>query len=125
MAKVLILDVLNGKGLYEAECNELADYYMHLQCDCFDIAHYRVGDKCFDMFVDDIGLFKERRIVSMVDNAGNPMLVNNIVFANHDAEGNTTSLTDDDIALIKRNVMHVVDFDADPVEEWEVILANY
>ncbi len=125
MARVLILDVLNGKGLYEAECNELADYYKHLQCDCFDIAHYCVGDKCFDMFVDDIGLFAERRIVSVIDYAGNPMLVNNVVFANHDNEGNTTSLTDEDITLIKRNVMHVVDFDAEPIAEWDVIIAKY
>ena len=27
----------------------MKDYYNHLECDCFDIAHYKVGGKGFDI----------------------------------------------------------------------------
>lgn len=100
-ARVLVLDVIGGKGFYEAECECLNDYYEHLKCETFDVATRKVGNKYFDIFVDDIGLFAENPIPSVVDTALMPMLVGNCIFANHDSEGNTTSLTDDEIEAIK------------------------
>lgn len=110
MARCLVLDVLTGKGLYEKECNELQDYYDALGCDCFDIATRKIDGRYFDMFVDDVGLFSDNPIPSALDKDMKPMLVGNIVFANHDNEGNTTSLLDEDIDHIRQHTMGVVDF---------------
>lgn len=125
MARVLVLDVIGDKGLYEAECNELNDYYEHLKCDCFDIACRKIGDKYFDMFVDDVGLFKDSPIPSVFDTEMNPMLVGNVIIANHDMEGNTTSLTDEDIAIIKAHTVSLVYFDTDPIKSYTAVYPVY
>lgn len=78
-------------------------FYEHLKRDCFDIANRKIGDKRFDCFVDDVGLFAENPVVSAVDMNNQPMLVGNIIFANHDEEGNTTSLTKEDKQVICDN----------------------
>ena len=101
MARLLVLDVIGDKGFYEAECNDLKDYYKELKCDCFDIATRCIGGKYFDIFVDDNGLFVDDPIPSALDDSFNVMLVGNLIFANHDDEGNTTSLSDEDIEMIK------------------------
>ena len=107
MARLLCLDVEQRK-LIEVECNDLQDYYNALGCDCFDIARIYIGSKKFDCFVDDNGLLKENPIPSAVSKSKEVLLVGNIIFANHDDEGNTTSLTDEDIAIIKRNMALLV-----------------
>lgn len=110
-ARLLVLDVIGDKGLYESEFECLNDYYKHLKCDCFDIATRRIGNKYFDVFVDDCGLFKDNPIPSVLDREQLPdvipMLVGNCIFANHDIEGNTTSLTDDDISVIKNEILNI------------------
>jgi len=120
MARLLLVDVFDNQ-VKEVECNELDNYYKHLRCNCFDIAYRKVGGRYFDIFVDDIGLFAEHPIVSAMDSAGNPMLVGNLIFANHDAEGNTTSLSDEDISIIKEHLMNVVDFDAEPIRQYRAV----
>lgn len=77
-----------------------------LGCDAFDIATRKIGGTYYDMFVDDIGLFKPLH-VSAVDKDCKPMLVGNIVFANHDDHGNTTDLSEEDIERICRSVLFV------------------
>lgn len=105
MARVLVMDVLSEENrVYTAQVNDLKDYYEHLKCDCFDIANRKVGNKRFDIYVDDIGLYRDNLIVSAIDNENQPMLVGNLIFANHDSEGNTTSLSDEDIAEITENI---------------------
>lgn len=91
--------------------NTLQDFYDHLECDCFDIAYRKVGteNRCFDIFVDDIGLFREKPIVSAIGSDFQPQLVGNLVFANHDMEGNTTSLSDEEIKYIKDCCTSVTD----------------
>lgn len=123
-ARCLVLDVANNK-VYEKECSQLQDYYDALGCDCFDIATRKVGNKYFDMFVDDIGLFRDSPIPSVLDANMQPMLVGNVVIANHDDEGNTTSLTDDDITLIKESIVEVCNVRSEPLKHWSVIMADY
>lgn len=108
MAKVLVLDVIGGRGLYEADCSELEDFYRELKCDTFDIAVRKIGGKYFDLFVDDEGLFVDNPIPSVLDTEMKPMLVGNVVFANHDEHGETTSLSDDDIEKICNSAFHVI-----------------
>lgn len=115
MAKVLVLETEEGVNYFRvAECETLDDFYENLKCDIFDIANRNIGGKRFDIYVDDVGLFRENPKVSAVRINGNdiePMLVGNLVIANHDAHGNTTSLSDDDISLIIDSLIGVMKYD--------------
>lgn len=106
-ARVLVLDV--GKSeVREAECESLDDFYRELNCDTFDITCRKIAGRYYDIFCDDNGLFVEDPKVSAIDSRMSPMLVGNLVFANHDSQGNTTSLTDEDIAWINANILMLV-----------------
>lgn len=121
-ARVLVLDVIGDKGLYETEIETLQDIYEALRCDCFDIAYRKIGGKKrFDIFCDDMGLLKEDSIISALDERMCPALVGNLLFANHDYEGETTSLSDEDIEIIKKSVTTLIDFDSDPIKQWKAI----
>ena len=102
MARLLAFNPKSGE-FTEFEQETLQDFYDKLECDCFDIASRKVGTegRRYDIFVDDVGLLKENPIISAIDSHFRPALVGNLVFANHDNEGNTTSLSDDDIKYIK------------------------
>lgn len=104
MAKLLKLDPT--KGFSRCECNDLEDFYRELGCETFDIATRKIGGTYYDMFVDDIGFFKPLH-VSAIDKNCKPMLVGNIVFANHDDQGNTTDLSEEDIEKICGSVLFV------------------
>ena len=103
MAKLLCLDTT--MGLRTVNCDDLQDYYDNLECDTFDIARRQIGGKYFDIFVDDCGLFVDKPIISAISKDLNPMLVGNLIFANHDGQGNTTSLSEADMRLIANNVV--------------------
>ena len=109
MARLLLIDVEND-DVREIECSALDDYYENLGCDCFDIAYRAVGDRAFDIFCDDEGLLKNDSILSAVTSDGEPVLVGNLIFANHYREGNTTSLSDDDIAIILSHIKNAMTF---------------
>ena len=51
--------------------------------------------------------------MSAIDDHDNPMLVGNMLIANHDADGNTTSLTDDDLNIIAGELLFGVHIDAE------------
>lgn len=126
MARLMYLKPITMEtGLFEQ--TTLQDFYDKLECDCFDIAHLKIGSKYFDLFVDDEGLLKTDQVPSAVDKDGNVLLVGNIVFANHDSEGETTSLSDEDIAIIKKNLANVL-VTANGVKECtfiRVVVASY
>lgn len=108
MAKVLVLDVHEDEFRL-TECMELDDFYRELGdgVTVFDIARRKVGEKYYDIFVDDEGLLKDSPVVSAVDGEGQPMLVGNLIFASHDNQGNTTSLSDDDVIEIMEHAVKV------------------
>ena len=107
MAQVLVIDVKKD-DVRIAECEELTDFYRELDADPFDIVRRKVGGTEYDIFVDNIGLFRDEQRISAVDTDGKPMLVGNLIFAHHDDEGNTTSLTTDDIMNIGFHACRVV-----------------
>lgn len=111
-ARVLVLDV-KKPDVRQVVVEELADYYEQLACDTFDIARRQIGERYYDIFCDDIGLFREDAVVSAIDDHDNPMLVGNLLIANHDADGNTTSLTDDDLNIIGGEILVGVHIDAE------------
>lgn len=121
--KVLVLDVIDNKGFYEAEVDNdnLKTFYDALKCDCFDITTRKIDGRYFDIFCDDVGLFADNPIPSAVDSNLQPVLVGNLIFANHDKEGRTTSLTDEEIRHIKECGLTVVDYDATPLRQWMLV----
>lgn len=128
MSKLLLLDVTEQKLIdmvKQVECQDLDDFYKYLKCSCFDIARRKIGGKYYDIFVDDEGLLKEGFIVSAIDSKGNAMLVGNLIFANHDAEGNTTSLSEEDIANISNNICLCKYVDGDNVSIRFVLTCEY
>ena len=104
MAKLLLFDG-NFKTI---ECEELEDYHKHLQCNVFDVVTANIGDKRYDIFCDDEGLFKKDQKITAVcirpDGRILPYLVGNLIFANHDEYGNTTDLSDEDVERIERSI---------------------
>lgn len=122
MARLLMLDVSRNE-LRETECNDLDDFYRDLGADPFDIARRKIGGKMYDIFVDDMGLFKENPIVSAVSKSAEPMLVGNLIFANHDSEGNTTDLSMQDIARICSNMVRIAS--KDKPEGWLAVMCEY
>lgn len=109
--KVLALDVQDGKGLYETEIenHDLDAIYDILKCDTFDIATRKIGGRYYDIFCDDEGLLKEEQIISAIERGLTPMLVGNLMIANHDGAGETTTLTAEDIQIIKRHTTKLAD----------------
>ena len=112
--KTTRLLLFNGFRFKEIEVREsLDDYYENLECSTFDITHGEINGKVYDIFCDDEGLFKEdpETTAVFVNKKGVPngVLVGNLIFANHDSAGNTTSLSDEDIESIKRSVSLLLD----------------
>ena len=91
--------------------DHLTEYYKLLKCYLIDIARRKVGGKYYDIIVDDEGLFAEKPTVSAIDSNGDPALVGNLLFCNHDGQGGETSLTDQDIARLQEftTIIDVVD----------------
>lgn len=89
--------------------HSLQAFYDTIHCvyDTIDIESRKIGGKYFDVICDDDGLAREPHHCSAVDKEGNPMLVGSFLVANHDTAGETRSLTDEDIELIKKSVQLV------------------
>lgn len=107
---MLILDP--KQGVRFGNCKKLDDFYREIGCSCIDIARRSINGKMFDIFVDDEGLLKadagEYISATVVEDGEiSPQLVGTLVFANHDAAGNTTDLSLDDTLLISSRVCPV------------------
>ena len=113
MARLLLIDVENDE-IKEVNIEEdnFNDYYKHLNCRIFDIARRKIGGKMFDIYVDDEGLLKSPQpsVSAYCLSRNEPMLVGNLIIANCDEVGNTTDLSDDDIKLIKENLIFATSF---------------
>jgi hypothetical protein len=105
--KVLIFDEKKQELIEKDIENELDTFYEIIGCRCIDIPRRKVGGKYFDIIVDDEGLLKSNPICTGVDaKSMDCMLFGTLIFTNTDDEGNTVSLSDEDISLIQSEVMH-------------------
>ena len=99
--RMLLIDV-NENEIKPLEVNCLEDYYEHIGCRCIDIVRRKIGDRYFEIIIDDEGLFVDEPIVSAIDENNNVMLVGNLLIASGevDIDGNLTSIDDSDIDYI-------------------------
>ncbi len=104
---LLLLDVWKGQ-IKTITIKEFEDYYKYLNCDCFDIVTRRIGKQnlYFDIFCDDEGLLK-LHIPTAFNTKNQTMLVGNLIFSKTDNEGETISLTPEEIKYIKGYIKKV------------------
>lgn len=100
--KVVVIN--DSTATFKTVPNDIDAFYKELNCDLFDIATRKIDNRVFDIYCDDEGLFVENARVSAIDKDENIMLVGNLMITNHDDEGNTTSLTEEEASYIIANV---------------------
>lgn len=86
---------------------DLDTYYELLHCDCIDIVNrgFAMCNRRFDIICDDMGLYADDPRISAIDDHMQPMLVGALlVIGQADEEGNETSLTDEDVKILKHYV---------------------
>ena len=102
IVKAVLIDVENDSA------RKVEFEHSLLHCDCIDIVSRAIGhgrsSKRFDIICDDEGTFKMNAKISAIDNLGRPMLVGSLLVANHDAEGNTVSLSDEECEFVLAHV---------------------
>lgn len=111
---VLLFDA-KTRNFKQVMCETLDDYYEYLDCRCFDIATRKVGQTYYDIYCDDEGLLKADPILSAINHDGEPMLVGNLIFALHNAEGETVGLTETNIAEIIDNSVMAILYNGDKI----------
>ena len=70
-----------------------------------DCIERRIGEKWYDLWIDDEGLFKEEKYVTAVCKDANEIIVGKIMIANHTKDGNIKGLTNEDIDNIYKNIV--------------------
>lgn len=97
----------NTQDFTEIDVKDWHEYHDLLNCRCIDVCRRKIGNKYFEIVLDDEGLLKDNPVLS----ASNPfdrecLLVGNLIFyGGVDSEGDFTPITDDGVKTIKDNVM--------------------
>ena len=107
---------LNLKPLEQKLCivyiDQLDDIYKAINARCFDIATRQIGtesDRIYDIYCDDVGLFKQDNYLSAYGN-NDCMIVGDILIAKHDKYGEMKDLTNDDVDYIAKQVHYWRDY---------------
>ncbi|MDA3053578.1 DUF3846 domain-containing protein [Campylobacter sp. JMF_03 NE3] len=100
---------IDGKENKEIVINaDLEEYYALINCHTIDIGVRKIGNKCFDIICDDNAFLYENFKVSAINKNREIMLADNLIIVGvADDNGCETSLSDDDVALIKQNINHL------------------
>ena len=94
-----LIDVMNGTAGPVTIEKSIDAYYEVLDCSCIDIK-----SRFVDIICDDEGIMKADARISAIDSKGDPMLVGNLFVVKFDGVEDETSLTEDDIEYVKRNI---------------------
>lgn len=90
--------------------NYLNAYYNMLQCDVFDIVRRKIGEHIYDIYVDDEGLMKNNLKPSVLTFDGErivEVIVGNAFVCSHNEDGDTISLTDEELMEVRCYVQRV------------------
>lgn len=90
------------------EFNSYKDYYPLLKCDTFEVVTRCFNGHWLDIYCDEEGLFKEHNEASVLTMDKNDKIIEQIVgnafIVNHDDEGETISLTNEEIKAVLSTV---------------------
>lgn len=91
----------------EVDVKDLHDYYKLINCSCIDVCRRKIGDRYFEIVVDDEGLLKDKPMLSAINPLDdNCVLVGNLIFYDGvDYEGEFTPITDEGVKIIKENLL--------------------
>lgn len=89
----------------------LDDYYREIGCDTIDITVITVGGTQFNVVVDDEGLLRDARCVSVFDTFGTPMLVNTVLVFGMGEDGDLRSLNVGEVLQLGDETYAVTDDD--------------
>lgn len=91
---------------YEFDYESYESFYPVLECDTFDIVTRKFGKNYYDVYVDDEGLLlnKTPAIFTFDNDILVEMLVGNCIILSHDKDGNTISLTEEQVNEILANI---------------------
>ena len=98
-----VVDITNWKQILK-----------HLECQVFDVCTRQIGSdptRIYDIYVDDMGLFKDKPKVSAWGAHDHSTLVGTILVSLTDNHGDMKSLTQNDIDYILSNFHYIVDYD--------------
>ncbi len=90
------------------EVNTYEDFYPLLKCDTFEIVTRCFNGQWLDVYCDEEGLFKEHNETAIITmdskNTIVEHIVGNVFIVSHDDEGETISLTDEQIKAVLSTV---------------------
>ena len=119
----VLIDVKNRTTVvHTVNSGSLEEYYDILNCTTFDIASRRIGGSYYDIYCDDEGLLKCSPVVSAVSEDREPMLVGNLFVTKTNDEGETISLTAEEISEVLNSVINLYDEDGNV---WPAIVCDY
>lgn len=102
--KTILLNVNENKIEHLDVEDKLEEFYKLIKCRTIDIVKRKIGGRYFDVVCDDEGLFADEVKISAINDIGVPLLVGNLLFFNHDSEGNLLPLSDEDCGHIKKYI---------------------
>lgn len=108
--KVFVVDVNANSCEERIIQDDLKVFYEIIDCCTIDITPRKIGGKPFLVICDDEGLFVSNNPISMADPTDrNNVIVGSVIITGvADRDGDLTSLTDEDVELIKQNVHTVI-----------------
>ena len=124
--KVLVIDPIMGPYVRVMK-NDIHSFYNVIDCDCIDIATRKIGDngKYYDIIVDDEGLLKSSPLVSAFNKDLKPMLVGNLIITKYNEDGETTTLTEEDITYLKQHIGRYTKFLGKPIPYYCLLNVSY
>ena len=113
--KGILLDTTkNTIQEYDLNYKSYKDFYPILDCDCFDIATRKFGNHYIDIFCDDEGLLKVGLPMAVSTSAEGKVveqIVGNVFLCGHDEEGDSISLTKEEIEDVNKCIRYYYDTD--------------
>lgn len=111
LLKTFFIDV-TGKGNASVVVikNELNEFYRLLNCKYVETHKAVIGEKTFTVICDEDARMHPGRYPSVIDSFNNPILINNVLICNSEHD-DFSSLNNEDIALIKKQIIsgHTID----------------
>lgn len=112
MEKIKGVLVSNGEAKeYELEYNNYKDFYPLLNCDTFDVQTRNFNGEWLDIYCDDEGLFKANNKPSILTFSNGELveqIVGNAFIVAHNDEGDTISLTDEQVQKVMATITTVI-----------------
>lgn len=112
MKKIKGVLVSNGIAKeYELEYNNYKDFYPLLNCDTFDVQSRKFNGEWLDIYCDDEGLFKANNKPSILTFSNGELveqIVGNAFIVAHNDEGDTISLTDEQVQKVMETITTVI-----------------